>query len=89
MFLAGAVLLITGLWMMMHHATGTADKHMKASAALSARHDRSYQQALAGYIMSLAGVAVIVNVLVRLKKPKTKSHSLTLDFTGNKNERKH
>lgn len=76
-------MMAAGLWLMIDHAGPSSDSKASAAAALSAHH-RAYGQAMAGYVLSLTGVAVMVNGLIRLRKTKTTNNTLILDFTEKK-----
>lgn len=79
-------MLAAGLWLMTSHARLSAENQKGAAASLTVRNQRAYGLAMAGYVLSLTGVAVIVNKLMSIRRTKTKSNTIILDFTENKNE---
>ncbi len=86
--IAGVMLLAAGLWLMTNHARLSAESHGGAAASLSVRNNRAYGQAMTGYVLSLTGVAVMVNGLIRLRKTKTTGNTIILDFTEKKKQTK-
>ncbi|MCS6974727.1 MAG: hypothetical protein N2044_12635 [Cyclobacteriaceae bacterium] len=85
LLIAGTAMLATGIWLMAAHAdTATRDTSPSPAASLHHAQHLNIRTALAGYVLSLGGVAMGVTGLIRLKKSSAKTHTLTLDFTETK-----
>ncbi len=87
MLIAGTLLLITGMTILAYHATSSnASEQLLHQAASAAWHHQAYREGLAGYVLSLAGIALTGLALARLCKRPAKNNSITLDFSNKQNK---